>query len=472
MEKKILAVTACPTGIAHTYMAAEAIEKAAGEKGVDIKVETRGSVGVENELTETEIRDAHAIILAADTDAGESRFAGKAVVYASVGEAIKGAADLIDQALAKKATSAEDYVEQVQQAKKERSAQRKGPYKHLMNGVSAMIPLVVAGGIAIALSFMFGINAAEEEGSLAAALMQIGGSSAFALMVPILSGFIAYSIADKPGLAPGLVGGMLASSGGSGFLGGIAAGFLAGYVAKFFKDKIQLPKNLEGLKPILIIPVLATLVTGLLMIYVIGTPIESIMTGLENWLKGLNSGNAIFLGLILGAMMAFDMGGPVNKAAYAFATGLLASDLYAPMAAVMAAGMTPPLGLWLATLIRKNKFTKEERDAGKAAGVLGISFITEGAIPFAAADPFRVIPSLMVGSAVTGALSMLFGAGLKAPHGGVFVLAIPNAVTNLLPYALAILVGTIVTAIMVVSLKKTVESKVNTNSSNSNDVAS
>ncbi|GGM18631.1 PTS fructose transporter subunit IIBC [Paraliobacillus quinghaiensis] len=453
MAKKILAVTACPTGIAHTYMAAEAIEKAGKEKGIEVKVETRGSVGVENGLTEEEIRDAHAIILAVDTDADESRFEGKPVVYSTVAKAIKSAPELIDEALAKKASSA-DYVDQVQGLKQERSSQRKGPYKHLMNGVSAMIPLVVAGGILIALSFLFG--GIDVEGSLASALMEIGGASAFALMVPILAGFIAYSIADKPGLAPGLVGGMLASSGGSGFLGGIVAGFLAGYLAKFFKDYIKLPKNLEGLKPILIIPVLATLTTGLLMIYVLGKPMGSIMTGLENWLTGLNSGNAVFLGLILGAMMAFDMGGPVNKAAYAFATGLLASNLYEPMAAVMAAGMTPPLGLWLATLIRKNKFTKEERDAGKAAGVLGISFITEGAIPFAAADPFRVIPSLMVGSAVTGALSMVVGAELRAPHGGIFVLAIPNAVSSLLLYFIAIVIGTVITAVMVSLLKKDV----------------
>ncbi|WP_138418279.1 PTS fructose transporter subunit IIC [Aquibacillus sediminis] len=455
MAKKILAVTACPTGIAHTYMAAEAIEKAAKEKGVEVKVETRGSVGVENGLTEEEINDAHAIILAVDTDADESRFEGKPIVYSSVGNAIKNAAALVDEALAKKASS-NSHVSQVQELKKERSSQRKGPYKHLMNGVSAMIPLVVGGGIAIALAFLVGgINA---EGTLASALNEIGGANALALMIPILAGFIAYSIADKPGLAPGLVGGMLASSGGSGFLGGIVAGFLAGYIAKFCRDYIKLPQNLEGIKPILVIPVISIISTGLLMIFVLGKPMSAIMTGLENWLTGMSSGNAIFLGLILGAMMAFDMGGPVNKAAYAFATGLLASEIYGPMAAVMAAGMTPPLGLWLATIIRKNKFTNEERDAGKAAGILGISFITEGAIPFAAADPLRVIPSLMVGSSIAGGLSMLFGATLRAPHGGIFVLAIPNAVSSLFLYFIAILIGTIVTAVMVSLLKKDVTS--------------
>ncbi|AVX21188.1 MULTISPECIES: PTS fructose transporter subunit IIC [Carboxydocella] len=451
--KKILAVTACPTGIAHTYMAAEALIKAAKEKNIDLKVETRGAVGVENALTPQEIADAHAIIVAADTDVDEGRFAGKPVVKASVGEAIKNPGRLLDEALNKKA-AASAYVAQVEQIKEERSKQRTGAYKHLMNGVSYMIPLVVAGGLLIALSFVFGIKAFEQKGTLAAALMDIGGGSAFALMVPVLSGFIAFSIAEKPGLAPGLVGGMLASKIGAGFLGGIAAGFLAGYVAKWLKDNIKLPKNLEGLKPVLIIPLFATLIVGLLMIYVIGTPIKTIMDAMTAWLKSLSAGNAVLLGLILGAMMAFDMGGPVNKAAYTFAVGLLGSDVYGPMAAVMAAGMTPPLGLWLATLLAPHKYTEEEREAGKAAAVLGISFITEGAIPFAAADPLKVIPSIMIGSAVTGALSMAFGCTLRAPHGGIFVLPIPNAVGNLPMYALAIVIGTVVTALLVNLLKK------------------
>lgn len=451
--KKILAVTACPTGIAHTYMAAEALQKAANEKNVDLKVETRGAIGVENSFTEQEIATAHAIIVAADTDVDEERFAGKPVVKAGVGEAIKNPGGLIDQALAKQPT-AQDYVSRVAQAKVERSSQRTGAYKHLMNGVSHMIPLTVAGGLIIAISFVFGIKAFEQEGTLAAALMDIGGGAAFALMIPILAAFIAFSIAEKPGLAPGLVGGMLAAKIGAGFLGGIVAGFLAGYVAKWLKDNIKLPKNLEGLKPILIIPFVSTLVVGLLMIYVIGTPVKTVMDALTGWLNGLSSGNAVFLGLILGGMMAFDMGGPVNKAAYTFAVGLLGSQIYGPMAAVMAAGMTPPLGLWLATVFAPKKYTVEEREAGKAAAVLGISFITEGAIPFAAADPLRVIPAIMAGSAVTGALSMAFGAILRAPHGGIFVLPIPNAVGNLAMYTVAIIVGTVVTAILVNLLKK------------------
>lgn len=455
--KKILAVTACPTGVAHTYMAAESLAKAAREKGIPIKVETRGAVGVENEFTEQEIAEAHAIIVAADTDVLESRFAGKPVVKVPVAQAIKNPAGLLDEALNKEAASAGDYLKQVEQSKSQRSASRTGAYKHLMTGVSNMLPLVVAGGLLIALSFIFGIEAFKEQGTFAAALMDIGGGAAFALMVPILAGFIAFSIAEKPGLAPGLVGGMLASKMGAGFLGGIIAGFLAGYVAKLLKDYIKMPKNFEGLKPILIIPLLATGITGLLMIYVIGEPVKAIMDGLTVWLKSLGSTNAVLLGLLLGAMMAFDMGGPVNKAAYTFAVGLLASSVYGPMAAVMAAGMTPPLGLWLATILAPKKFTKEERDAGKAASVLGISFITEGAIPFAAGDPFRVIPSIMVGSALTGALSMLFGATLRAPHGGIFVLPIPNAVSHLGMYALAIVAGTVVTAIMLNILKKPVK---------------
>ncbi|NOU69897.1 PTS fructose transporter subunit IIBC [Paenibacillus sp. LMG 31458] len=454
--KKILAVTACPTGVAHTYMAAESLAKAAREKGITIKVETRGAVGVENKFTEQEIAEAHAIIVAADTDVLESRFAGKPVVKVPVAQAIKNPAGLLDEALNKEAASADDYLKQVEQSKSQRSASRTGAYKHLMTGVSNMLPLVVAGGLLIALSFIFGIEAFKEQGTFAAALMDIGGGAAFALMVPILAGFIAFSIAEKPGLAPGLVGGMLASKMGAGFLGGIIAGFLAGYVAKLLKDYIKMPKNFEGLKPILIIPLLATGITGLLMIYVIGEPVKAIMDGLTVWLKSLGSTNAVLLGLLLGAMMAFDMGGPVNKAAYTFAVGLLASSVYGPMAAVMAAGMTPPLGLWLATILAPKKFTKEERDAGKAASVLGISFITEGAIPFAAGDPFRVIPSIMVGSALTGALSMLFGATLRAPHGGIFVLPIPNAVGQLAMYALAIVAGTVVTAIMLNILKKPV----------------
>ncbi|ABR47053.1 PTS system, fructose subfamily, IIC subunit [Alkaliphilus metalliredigens QYMF] len=450
--RKIVAVTSCPTGIAHTYMAAEALQIAAKEMNVGIKVETRGSVGVENELTEVDIAEANAVILAADANVQPERFHGKAIIEVGVQDAIKDAKGIIEAALEAEAPK-ESYKQQVSQAKSKRSRSRKGPYKHLMTGVSHMIPFVVAGGIAIALSFAFGIEAFQEEGTLAAALMNIGGGGAFALMVPILAGFIAYSIADRPGLVPGMVGGMVAIQVEAGFLGGILAGFMAGYTVNFLKQHIKLPKSMEGLMPVLVLPLFSTLIVGLLMIYVVGKPVNALNTTMENWLQAMSGTNAILLGLILGLMMAFDMGGPINKAAYAFATGLIASGITAPMAAVMGAGMTPPLGLALATLIAKNKFTTDEREAGKAAWALGASFITEGAIPFAAADPFRVIPSIMAGSAVTGALSMMFNVQLAVPHGGIFVLPIPNAVTNLMGYIIAIVAGTVVTALTVSVLK-------------------
>lgn len=452
--KKLLGVTACPTGIAHTYMAAEALKKAAKVKDVEIKVETRGAVGVENALTEEDIAEAHAIIVAADMDADEARFRGKPVVRVGAGAAIKDPDSLIDQALAMKlAATTSDYIESVQKAKVERSSQRKGVYKHLMSGVSFMIPLVVAGGLLIACSFIFGIHAFENQGTLAWGLKKIG-DAAMGLMVPVLAGYIAFSIADKPGLAPGLIGGMLSSSLGAGFLGGILAGFLAGYFAKLLKDHLHLPKSLESLKPILIIPFLSTLFVGLIMVFIIGTPFAMLMNSLVSWLKNMGSVNAILLGAIMGAMMATDMGGPINKAAYTVGTALIASSIYAPMAAVMAAGMTPPIGLALATFIAKKKFNSEEKEAGKAALVLGLSFITEGAIPFAAADPLKVIPSCMIGSAIAGGLSEAFGCLLRAPHGGLFVMLIPNAVENILQYLSAILIGSFVTAFLVILLKK------------------
>ncbi|ADO77430.1 PTS fructose transporter subunit IIC [Halanaerobium praevalens] len=461
--KKIIAVTSCPTGIAHTYMASESLEEVAKKMNLEIKVETQGSVGVENELSDQDIKEADAVIIAADTNVSKDRFSGKPIVEVAVADAIDDAKALIKQALAK-AENAEEKEEikaeknsnlqsQVSDQKAKRKEKRSGPYKHLMTGVSFMLPFVVAGGLAIALSFVFGINAAEQEGTLAAALMKIGGGSAFALMVPILAGYIAFSIADRPGIAPGMIGGMLASDLGAGFLGGIIAGFFAGYLTQWLKEKIKLPQSLQGLMPVLVLPFLSSLIVGLSMIYVIGPPVEGIMTGLESWLQGLTDANAVFLGLLLGAMMAFDMGGPVNKAAYTFGVGLLGSGIYGPMAAIMAAGMTPPLGLALATTLFKSRFNRQEIEAGKPAWFMGLSFITEGAIPFAAADPIRVIPSIMAGSAVTGALSMFFGVGLKAPHGGIFVLPIPNVVTNIGFYALAIIIGTVITALMLRILK-------------------
>ncbi|WP_318497292.1 PTS fructose transporter subunit IIBC [Photobacterium leiognathi] len=448
-KKKIVAITACPTGVAHTFMAAEALETEAKRQGYDVKVETRGSVGAKNQLTAEEIEAADLVIIAADIDVDLSRFNGKPLYKTSTGLVLKKTAQEIDNAFAQAAPYQHSVKETTD--KKEEKA---GVYKHLMTGVSYMLPLVVAGGLSIALSFVFGIEAFKEQGTLAAALMKIGGDSAFALMVPVLAGFIAFSIADRPGLAPGLIGGMLASSTGAGFLGGIVAGFLAGYSAKFLAEKVKLPQSMDALKPILIIPLVASLITGLVMIYVVGGPVSAAMEGLTHFLNTMGSANAVLLGIILGCMMCFDLGGPVNKAAYTFGVGLLASHTYAPMAAVMAAGMVPAMGMGLATFLAKRKFAASENEAGKASFVLGLCFISEGAIPFAARDPMRVIPCCMLGGALTGALSMLFGAKLMAPHGGLFVLLIPNAITPALLYLVAIIAGTLVTGISYAILKR------------------
>jgi len=454
MNKHIVAITACPTGVAHTFMAAEALELEAKKRGDWIKVETRGSVGAKNALTAEEIAQADVVIVAADIELDLSRFAGKKLYKTSTGAALKKTAQEMDNALA------------TQEIYKGRTAggtppsgkaELPGIYKHLMTGVSHMLPLVVAGGLCIALSFVFGIEAFKQEGTLAAALMQIGGASAFSLMVPVLAGFIAFSIADRPGLAPGLIGGMLASASGAGFLGGIVAGFLGGYSAKFAAEKIKLPQSMEALKPILIIPLIASLITGLIMIYVVGGPVAATMAGLTEFLSGMTSANAILLGVLLGAMQCFDLGGPVNKAAYTFGVGLLASQSYLPMAAIMAAGMVPALGMGVATFLARNKFTEAEHEAGKASFILGLCFISEGAIPFAARDPMRVIPSTMAGGALAGALSMLFGCTLMAPHGGLFVLAIPHAVGNVGMYLVAIAAGTVVTGLMYAMLKPAME---------------
>lgn len=450
--KKIVAITACPTGIAHTFMAAEALKKAAISQGYEIKVETQGSVGAKNALTAEDIAAADVVVIGADTHVDQARFAGKAVYETSVGRALKESAKVIDEALALPPPAAS--TQGAAKATAPRAQKPTGPYKHLLTGVSYMLPIVVAGGLLIALSFIFGIEAFKEKGTLAASLMDVGGGAAFALMIPVLAGFIAFSIADRPGLAPGLIGGMLASQLQAGFLGGIIAGFLAGYIALFLRNHLKLPVHFEGLKPVLLIPLLATLIVGLLMIYVVGSPSKAIMDGLAQFLKGLSGTNAVLLGLLLGGMMAVDMGGPINKAAYTFGVGLLASNSFMPMAAVMAAGMVPPLGIALATVVAKNRFTADEQIAGKAAAVLGISFITEGAIPFAAKDPLRVIPACITGAAAAGALSMFFGCTLHAPHGGVFVLAIPNAVGELLPYIGAIAAGSLITALVLIVLKK------------------
>ncbi|MCE1237391.1 MAG: fructose-specific PTS transporter subunit EIIC [Hyphomicrobiales bacterium] len=465
--KKIVAVTSCPTGIAHTFMAAEGIENAGKALGHAVRVETQGSVGAQNALTAAEIAEADLVIIAADTNVDLARFVGKPLHSASTKAAINDGKALIAKAFVeaqvhRPAVSA-DLATQVAAEKAARSAERTGPYKHLMTGVSYMLPFVVAGGLLIAIAFALGgiyVYDDAHKGTLGQALFLIGAKSGFALMVPILAGFIAYSIADRPGIAPGAIGGMLAGTIGAGFLGGIAAGFLAGYTVKFLNENIKLGRNLEGLKPVLILPLLGSTIVGLLMIYVIGEPVAAALAALTGWLKGMQTANAVVLGAIIGAMMAFDMGGPVNKAAYAFSTGLIASAdnaVYGPMAAAMVAGMTPPLALALATKLFADRFSADEREAGNAAFVLGISFITEGAIPFAARDPFRVIPSLMVGSAIAGMISMGVGAELKVPHGGVFVLPIPNAVSHLGGYLVAMIAGTVVSALMLRVLKPKIE---------------
>lgn len=456
--KRLVGITACPTGIAHTFMAANALEKAAKALGHTIKVETQGSVGAKNQLTAEDIAAADAVVIAADTGVDLARFAGKPLFSTGTKAALHDGQGVIKSALAEPAGgAAPSLAASVEKAKADRAKSRTGAYKHLMTGVSYMLPVVIAGGLAIALAFAIGgIHAGDAKGSVAWALSEIGGATAFHLFVAVLSGFIAYSIADRPGIAPGLIGGMLAQNLGAGFLGGIASGFIAGYVTKFLADKIKLPMNLEGLKPVLILPFLSTIIVGLLMIFVVAPPVQGINHAMNDWLNGMRGANALVLGVILGGMMAFDMGGPVNKAAYTFAVGLLASKIYTPMAAVMAAGMTPALGLGLAAFLFKSRFDNEEREAGGPALVLGAAFITEGAIPFAAKDPLRVIPALVLGSAITGAISMVSGVQLLVPHGGIFAVLIPGAVTNLLQYLAAIVTGTVVTTAALFVLKKPV----------------
>ncbi|BCQ59322.1 PTS system D-fructose-specific IIB component (F1P-forming), Frc family /PTS system D-fructose-specific IIC component (F1P-forming), Frc family [Pseudomonas sp. NFPP10] len=446
---RLVAITACPTGVAHTFMAAEALQQTAKRLGYDLQVETQGSVGARNPLSAQAIAEADVVLLAADIEVPTERFAGKRIYRCGTGVALKQSEATLNKALAEGRLESSAGGAQAP-AKQEKT----GVYKHLLTGVSFMLPMVVAGGLMIALSFVFGITAFKEEGTLAAALMQIGGETAFKLMVPLLAGYIAYSIADRPGLAPGMIGGMLASTLGAGFIGGIVAGFLAGYAAKAINKYARLPQSLEALKPILIIPLLASLFTGLVMIYVVGKPVAGMLEALTHFLDSMGTTNAILLGVLLGGMMCVDLGGPINKAAYAFSVGLLASQSYAPMAATMAAGMVPPIGLGIATFIARRKFAQTEREAGKAALVLGLCFISEGAIPFAAKDPLRVIPASIAGGALTGALSMYFGCKLMAPHGGLFVMLIPNAINHALLYLLAIVAGSLLTAVVYALVKR------------------
>ena len=452
--KNIVAVTACPTGVAHTFMSAEAIETYAKQQGWQVKVETRGQVGAGNEITAEEVEAADLVFVAADIDVPLDKFKGKLMYRTSTGLALKKTEQEFDKAF-KEAKIYEGGATSA--AKAEERGEKKGVYKHLMTGVSHMLPLVVAGGLLIAISFMFGIEAFKDEniaGGLPKALMDIGGGAAFHLMIAVFAGYVAFSIADRPGLAVGLIGGMLSTTAGAGILGGIVAGFLAGYVVKGLNSAIQLPPSLTSLKPILILPLLGTLIVGLAMIYVINPPVAKIMAALSDWLKSLGDINAIVLGVIIGAMMCIDMGGPVNKAAYTFSVGMLASQVFTPMAAAMAAGMVPPIGMAIATWLARNKFTANQRDAGKASFVLGLCFISEGALPFVAADPLRVIISCVIGGATAGAISMSLGIALQAPHGGLFVVPF---VSEPLMYLAAIAIGSVVTGVIYALIKPKAE---------------
>ncbi|MBF4805424.1 MAG: PTS transporter subunit EIIC, partial [Pseudoleptotrichia goodfellowii] len=463
-ETYIIAATACPTGIAHTYMAEEALKKAATEMGIKIKVETNGTDGRKNELTAEDIKAAKGVILAIDRNIEMARFDGKQLIKVGAKEGINNAKGLIqkvlDGNLPKYAASASE------EGSASKSNEKSGLYKHLMSGVSYMLPLVISGGILIALAFlvdtlMGNTDAGKDFGSkaaLAKMLMTIGGQ-AFGLFVPILGGYIAYSMGDRAALTAGLVAGALATSLGSGFLGAIVGGLFAGAVVKFLiKSLSGLPKSLNGLKMILFYPVLSVLIVGLAMIIVINPIVSIVNTALTNYLNSMNGSSAVLLGLILGGMMAVDMGGPVNKAAYVFGTGTLAATMTTGgsgvMAAVMAGGMVPPLAIALASTLFKNKFTEEEREAGLTNYVMGLSFITEGAIPYAAADPTRVIPANLVGAAISGALTMLFGIKIRAPHGGVLVMALSN---NFIMYFVAIAVGSIISAVLLGLLKKDIK---------------
>ena len=464
----IVAVTACPTGIAHTYMAAEAIEKKAKELGYQVKVETRGSAGAKNVLTDDEIAKATGVIVACDTNVPTDRFDGKKVIECQVSDGINKAEELV------KRIAAGDAPVFKASGKKEASHSSIGGkesighqiYKHLMNGVSHMLPFVVGGGILIAIAFLidgFSVDLnslpADQRANFGtitqgAALFKGIGGTAFGFMLPILAGFIAMSIADRPGLAVGFVGGSIAANGTSGFLGALVAGFVAGYIVNLLKKIFsKLPESLDGVKPVLLYPLLGIFLIGVIMQFVVEPPIGALNTAINNGLNGLNGASAVVLGVLLGGMMAVDMGGPVNKAAYVFGTASIAAGNYNIMAAVMIGGMVPPLAIALATIFFKNKFTAEERKAGPTNFIMGLSFITEGAIPFAASDPLHVLPACAVGSAVAGGLSMAFGCTLMAPHGGIFV--VPT-IGNPLMYLVALVIGSFIACGLLGLLKKKV----------------
>ena len=461
ITKKILAVTACPTGIAHTFMAAESLEQHAKKRGIPIKVETNGSGGAKNILTAAEIAEAACIIVAADKNVEMARFDGKPVIQTKVANGINKADALLDEALSGTAPiyhHAGGAAAAEESAAEDESITRQ-IYKHLMNGVSHMLPFVIGGGILIALAFLLDTFDPANPGNFGSNLwyaktfMDIGGIS-FGFMLPVLAGFIAMSIADRPGLAVGFVGGALASSSGAGFLGALIAGFVAGYVVNALKKVFaDLPHSLEGIKPVLLYPLLGVFLVGVIMIFVINPPVAGINNWMIETLKGMDTSSRIFIGILMGGMMAVDMGGPVNKAAYVVGTGMLVSGEYGIMAAVMAGGMVPPIAIALATTFFKNRFTEQQRKSGVVNYIMGLSFITEGAIPFAAADPLRVIPSCVIGSATAGGLSMFFDCTLRAPHGGIFV--VPT-IGNPLLYLVAIFAGAVLSALCLGIVKKKV----------------
>lgn len=467
-KKFILAVTGCPTGIAHTYMAAESLEKKAKELGCDIKVETRGSGGAKNVLTKEEIAKADCIIVAADTQVPMERFNGKPVISCKVADGISKSEELLKKAMGGNAAVYHAGNARAEEADEEgKDSVGHQIYKHLMNGVSHMLPFVVGGGILIAIAFLidgFSVDLnslpMEERGNFgtitpAAAMFKSIGGTAFGFMLPILAGFIAMSIADRPGLAVGFVGGAVAANGTSGFLGALVAGFLAGYLVLGLKKAFsKLPDSLEGIKPVLLYPLIGVFLVGVIMTYVVEPPIGALNTLINNGLNGMNGASAIILGALLGGMMSVDMGGPVNKAAYVFGTASIAAGNYNIMAAVMIGGMVPPIAIALATLFFKNKFTAEERKAGPTNFIMGLSFITEGAIPFAASDPLRVLPACIVGSAVAGATSMAFDCTLMAPHGGIFVFL---TVGHPLQYLIALAIGSAISCFLLGVLKKDVK---------------
>ncbi|WP_242273420.1 PTS fructose transporter subunit IIABC [Bacillus cereus group sp. BfR-BA-01538] len=458
---KILAITSCPNGIAHTYMAAENLQKTAKELGIDIKIETQGGIGVENKLTEQDIREAEGIIIAADRTINKDRFVGKKMLVVGVQDGIRKPGELIQKIINEDVPVYHPQSETIENKRTEKK--QNSVYRHLMNGVSFMVPFIVVGGLLIAIALTIGGEKTPSglvipEGSFWKIIEQIGGAS-FTFMVPILAGYIAYSIADKPGLVPGMIGGYIAITGsfygsesGAGFLGGIIAGFIAGYIALGIK-KLKVPKAIQPIMPVIIIPVFSSLIVGLSFAFIIGAPVAQIFDSLTSWLTGMQGSSSIFLALILGAMISFDMGGPVNKVAFLFGSAMIGEGNYEIMGPIAAAICIPPIGMGLATFIGKRKFQKSEREMGKASFTMGLFGITEGAIPFAAQDPLRVIPSIMAGSMIGAVIAMIGHVGNRVAHGGPIV-AVLGAIDNVFMFFIAVIVGSMTTAIVVNMLKK------------------